>query len=245
VMAGVRAELLKIRTGRMWWVLLLIAVPWCAYISYSFGALATAEGGPVDDAALTTTVARQWFQMHLFTSVIGVMAVTREYSANTVSRSVLLGGGRTRLFWSKTVAATIVAVAYGALAAVLGAVTAWVTLPLLDVEPVWSNELTLTLLGVFAASVLAAPWGAFLGWIFRNQVVALLVLLLLTLMVEPLLFEVNSDVFNWPFSIALMSVYRDVNEGLLAVPVAYAVAAAWVVLAGVLGHLLLRSRDVR
>ncbi|MEE6281375.1 ABC transporter permease [Georgenia sunbinii] len=244
-MALVQAELKKIWTGKMWWVLLVIAVPWCAYIAYSFGVLETQEAGPVDPAALTRTVAQQWFQMHLFTSVLGVMAVTREYSSSTVARSVLLGGGRTRLFWSKTAAATIVAVLYGLLAVVLAVASAWVTLPLLDVEPVWSGELTLTLVGVLAASVLAAPWGAFLGWIFRNQVVAILVLLLLTLMVEPLLLQVNSEAFNWTFSVALQAIYRDPHEGLLAVPVAYAVAGAWIVLSGIVGYSILRSRDVR
>lgn len=247
--AIVRAEWQKLWTGRAWWVLGIVAILWCSYIAYSFGALELnpPDGTPVSDpdpAALTALVARQWFQMHLITSLLAAMAVTREYSAHTISRSVLLSGTRERLFGAKLLTAAGMGALYGLLAAVGAAASAWVTLSVLDVPATASRELALTLVGLVAISVLAALWGSLLGWLFRHPAVTIVVLLITTLMIDPLLQTISADAFSWTFSIVLSAIYLDGKDGLFSLPVAYLTATAWLVVAGLGASVLFRRRDV-
>ncbi|WP_298455198.1 ABC transporter permease [uncultured Cellulomonas sp.] len=246
-----RAEWQKVWTGRTWWVMGAIALLWCSYIAYSFGVLEVsppegvpAGAAPVEPAALTAVVARQWFQMHLVTSLLAAIAVTREYSAHTVTRSVLLAGDRTRLFAAKVLVAAGIGAAYGLVAVVGSVVSTWVSLGVLDVAPTVSRELWLTLVGVFAVSVLGALWGSLLAWVFRNQVVTIVVLLVTTLMIEPLLQTISPDRFSWTFSIVLSAIYLDGKDGLLGLPLAYTAAVAWLAAAAALAAVLLRRRDV-
>nr|WP_297422744.1 ABC transporter permease [uncultured Actinotalea sp.] len=247
----IRAEWQKLWVGRTWWVLGGVAVLWCAYIAYSFGLLevsppdgAAQTTAPSDPASLTALVARQWFQMHLVTSLLGALAVTREHSAHTLRRSVLLAGDRGRLFRAKIVVAAGLGVVYGLVAVAGAAASAWISLAVLDVPPTTSRELTLTLIGVFAVSILGALWGCLLGWALRHPVVTIVVLLVSTLMVEPLLHTLSPDAFSWTFSIALGAIYLDGKEGMLDLPWAYAVALAWITGAAALAATLVRRRDV-
>lgn len=247
--AVLRAEWRKLWSGRAWWVFAVAAIVWCGYIAYSFGALEVnpPEGVPASDpdpAALTALVARQWFQMHLVTSLLAAMAVTREYSASTITRSVLLAGTRERLFAAKLVAALGMGVLYGLLAAVGGLASAWVVLGVLDVPPTASRELVTTLIGLLVISALAALWGSLLGWLFRHPVVTIVVLLITTLMIDPLLQTISAEAFSWTFSIVLSAIYLDGKDGLLSLPVAYLTAGAWLLAAGAGAAVLLRRRDV-
>lgn len=241
-----RAEWQKAWTGKAWWVLLAIAVPWTLLVC--FGTATEYEdalaAGLTDPAAMTADQVKQWFQMLLFTALLGAVLVSREYQTRTISRSVLLSGGRGRLFRAKLIVGTAIGAGYGALAAALSVVSARYFLATVGVELTWTREATLTLLGVFAVSVLAAPWGVLIGWIVRSQVGAVALVLGLTLLVEPGLQRIAPELSAGTFSIALSAIYRDGKPELLAVPWAFVAVGAWLLAVGVLARYLLARRDI-
>lgn len=244
--ALVRVELLKARTGKAWWVLLVVAIPWTLTVCLgeSITGVDELKKGATTEAVLMAEIARQWFQMLLFTALFGALLVGREFSTRSIARSVLLSPSRDDLVRAKLLVGIIGGVLYGLLATALAVASAWFFLLTNDLEPRWTSEVFTTLLGVFAVSVLAAAWGVLIGWICREQLIAVVTVLVLTLLVEPGLQAIAPDVFNFQFTIALSSIYQDTKEGLLAVPVAVAACFAWLAAAGAVALTLTRRRGV-
>lgn len=228
--------------------------PGMAVISVALGTLAgigfvneaqrQLAAGVIDVRAVTDQLVRSWFLTLLFAALFGAIYVTREFGSGAVGRSVLLSGGRARLFLAKLIAGTGAGALFGLLAAGLAAVSPWVFLAPTDYRPEWTAETSLTLVGVFTVTLLGAPWGVLLGWIIRNQAAAVGVLLGLTLLVDESLLRLVPTIGRFTMTIAMSAVYRDGKPELLPVPVASVVIAGWLVLAGLLGYWLFRTRDV-
>lgn len=241
----VHGELRKAVTGRTWWILMLAGTFLCLLSTFGFaseGHKAVAAGGSAAD--VTNDIARAWMMMFLFASLSGAILVTREYGTGTVARSVLLAGSRGRLLVAKTAVATAAGAAFGLLAAGLGALAcAFAGAPYGD-SAAFTRETWLILAGVFACSVLAAPWGALLGWIVRNQVSAVALLITLTLVVDPGVQALAPEAAQYLLTIAMSSVYQDVKPDLLPVPWAFAAIAGWLTAAWFAARRLLTTRDI-
>lgn len=244
--ALLRTEALKARTGKAWWMLLVIFMPLTLMtcLGESIEGVDELKDGKMTEAALTAEIARQWFQMLLVTALFGAILVGREFSTRSIARSVLLSDSRNDLIRAKLIVGTAAGALYGLLAAAMAVASAWFFLVTNDLEPRWTTDVWTTVLGVLAVSVLAAPWGVLIGWICREQLVAVGAVIVLTLLVEPGLQALAPEVFNFPFTIALSSIYQDTKDGLLGVPIAVAISLAWLAAAGALAVVLTRRRDV-
>ncbi len=241
------AEWRKAWTGHAWWLLAAFGVFLSLLASVGFATQAEQQlaDRQTDLPAVTDELVRSWFMLLLFSALFGAVLVTKEFGSGAISRSVLLSGGRDRLFAAKLLVGTAMGLLYGVLAAALAAATPFLFLPGIGQEPEWSGDTTLTLLGVFAVTVLGAPWGVLIGWLLRNQVAAVGALLGLTLLVDESLLRLAPDIGRFTMTIAMSSVYRDGKPELLPVPVALAVIGAWLLLAGFVSRRLLVTRDVR
>lgn len=242
----VHAEALKARTGKAWWLMLVIGIPWTLVVclGVSVAGMEYIEKGATTEPALQAEIARQWFAMLLFTALFGTLLVGREFSTRSIARSTLLSESRNDLIRAKLVVGVASGAAYGLLAVALAFASMWFFFVTNDLELQWTTEVLTTLLGVFAVSVLAAAWGVLIGWICREQIVGVVAVLGLTLLVEPGLQAIAPDIFNFPFTIALSSIYQDTKDGLLAVPAAVAICFAWLAGAGALAVTLTRRMDV-
>ncbi|MEU6481280.1 ABC transporter permease [Streptomyces sp. NPDC047017] len=240
------AEWAKTWTGRAWWSLALIGVALGVLASSGFAATADEDiaKGTTDASAVTDQLVRSWFMLLLFSALLGAVCVTREYQSGAIGRSVLLGGGRSRLLTAKLAAGTAAGVLFGLLAVACAAVSPWVFLAGTEHHPVWTRETTLTLAGVFVVTVLGAPWGVLLGWAIRNQAAAVSTLLGLTLFVDEALLRVLPAVGRFTLTIAMSSVYRDGKPELLSEPWAFVVIAAWLAAAYAVARKVFLSRDV-
>lgn len=239
------AELMKVRTGRTWWLLALAGVAMCVLTSYGYAVEGRAGGalaGPPDE--VTGSIARSWMMMFLFAGILGALSVSREFGSRTITRTALLGGGRQRVFAAKMVAAAGIGVAFGALAVVGAVLAPLVIMPPLGLTAAWSPAVTWTVVGVFASSVFAAVWGGFLGWLVRNPIVAVGAVVCLTLLVDPGLQRLAPEVAQYLFTIALSSLYGDQKPVLLGAGAALACVAAWLAGTGVLAGRLFASRDI-
>lgn len=240
------AELRKLATSRGAWSLLVIGLGLGFLFTEGFtqAAREALDAGVSDAATQTAVIVRSWFAMSLLSGILGAVSVTREYASGAISRSVLVAGSRSRLFGAKIVAGTVAGLVLGVVAAALSlAVASW-SMSRIGHDMVWSREATLTTLGILGTTALSATWGVLLGWILRNQVVTILVIVGLTLMVEPGVQSFAPDVAAYLFTIAMTGVNLDGKEGLLSIGASYAVLAAWIVVLGLAARTLVARRDL-
>ncbi|MDX3854084.1 ABC transporter permease [Streptomyces sp. AK02-01A] len=241
----IAGEARKALTGRAWWYLPLAGAWLCLITTFGYvseGEKAIASGSTA--LAVGQDVARAWMMMFLLSSVFGAVAVTRDYASGTMIRSMLLAGSRSRLFGAKLVVATAAGAVFGLFAVVLGTASVFLGPLPFGLEAAADGETALILAGVFVCCLLAAPWGALVGWIVRSQTGAVATLLALTLAVDPGLQRLVPDAAKFLLTIAMSSVYRDVKPDLLSLPWAYAVIAAWLAAAFLVGRRLVRTRDI-
>lgn len=237
-----RSELLRILTGRTWWILAASGILMSTVTAYGYAENGREVG--LADAVVTGDVVRAWMMMFLFSSLLGGVLFTRDAHSGALSRSVILTRGRTEVYWAKASAAIIAGAGFGTVAALLGVATALAFLPTAGMEAVWSTDAVLTVLGVFLCSLIAAPFGLFVGMIVGNTAGASALLLLVTLLVDPGLQRLVPEAARYLFTIALSAVYRDAKPELLSMPLGALVAVAWVLALGCVGYLLLQRRDL-
>jgi hypothetical protein len=240
-----KAEALKAISGRTW--LFVGAVGVLLGFMTTAGYTTTIEqeiAAGLDPAAATASMVRFWFGMMLASMLFGAIFVTREYGDGAIARSVLVSGGRGRLFAAKLAVATGVGAIFALLAGGLAVGSAWLFLPLAGQQLVWSSEATLTLLGVVAVVLLAAPWGVMFGWLIRNQVVTVVTLLVLTLLVDEALLRLVPAVGRFTMQIAMGAVYRDAKPEMLSPATALLVILGWIAIVGFFAQRRLRRADV-
>jgi ABC-2 type transport system permease protein len=192
----VATELLKLRTTRMWWGLLLVAVALVALIAglnASFAGRSVAGGTPALPAPDQPSVLRGLYGGALgtgtvFALVIGILGMTGEYRHKTITPSLLAVPRRSRLVVAKILAYLLVGLGMGVVltgTAVAAAGTAIV---------VRGYPLGLGADGVARTMALAvvgcgiwAVFGLGLGTLLRNQIAAVVAALASQLLLEQLL----------------------------------------------------------
>jgi len=192
----VRSELLKIRSTRLWWALLLGAV---LLVLVQAGFTAAFEGEdqgfgdvsvlpPGDDPELLRTVYTQgFFGGYIFALILGITGLTGEYRYETITPTFLVAPRRHPVVVAKLIGNLVVGAVYGV------ACTAAAILAGGLVLVAKGFDLGLTADGVpraIAMSVLAmALWtliGIGVGTLITNQIAAILVGVAVAYIVEPL-----------------------------------------------------------
>lgn len=201
------------------------------------------QGLPV--AKATTESVKYWFMLLLGSGLFGVMFVTREYSNGAMSRSVLLGGSRGRLFTAKTLATALAGAGAALVGLVAIALTTTVIMPVSGIRAEWSSEATQTSAGVFAAVFVTTLFGAAVGWLVRHQGIGIAVFLVMALVVDEGLFRLVPRVGKFMLQPALSSLYRDGRADLLSVPWASFMTALWVIVPTLLGMVVFMRSDIK
>jgi len=205
---AVRAEVLRTRSTRTWWVLTIVMVVYlaglAAVMTFSLGA---APGAPMsldDPLTLQMLYALTPSLGYVFPMILGAMAVTGEIRHQTITPTFLTEPKRGRVLAAKLVVALGLGLLIGAVATVVnasvvaGLAAAQGSGPALEDAATW---------GVLGRSVLALGiWGAVgvgFGALIRNQIAAIVVVLAFTQLVEPVLrialgaFEATRDVASY------------------------------------------------
>jgi hypothetical protein len=95
---------------------------------------------------------------------------------------------------AKLVASGIGGIAFGLAAAASTVLSSALILEMSGEQLVWDDESRLIVVGVFAVSALAAPWGMLIGWIVRSPVAALAGIMAWTLIAESAIIALAPDV---------------------------------------------------
>ncbi|QNP72663.1 ABC transporter permease [Streptomyces roseirectus] len=239
------AEWRKIWTGRAWWAVSAAALLMCVMADAGMLQQELAKTPRPDSTReITSTLVQGWFMVELAAAVVAMLAVTREFGNGAISRSVLLSGGRGRLVAAKLTAAACCGAAFALVAGALAAVSPWLFMAGREQRPEWTMTTTWTLLGVMLVVVTGALWGALLGLLIRQQVAAILVLLISTWLVGEGLLRLVPAVGRFTIDEAMASVYRGGNEHLLPIPWALLVLAAWLAAGTVAARALFLRRDL-
>lgn len=192
---ALRVEWLKIRTTRLWWILLLVMIGYVAmiavFITFSFSA--AAKSGAPNAPSLqdrTTLLAAYTLGLplgYVFPVVIGVLAMTTEYRYQTITPTFLGEPSRALVLAAKLVVNFLLGLVAGVLA--LGAgllaaapVVAFTGHPAMLDDPLVWRSLAQACLGMG----LWAAIGVGVGALLRNQVAAVVVIIAFSQLVEPL-----------------------------------------------------------
>jgi ABC-type transport system involved in multi-copper enzyme maturation permease subunit len=191
----VATELLKLRTTRVWWGLLIAGVL-LAFLNSGLLAgtagLALGNGQPspppTDPALLRSIYTGGFANGYVITLCLGVLGMAGEYRHQTITPTLLAVPSRTRLVASKLVAYLLAGLAYGVVLVAVGAVLGAVILA------ARGYPAGLGAPGVVRSMLLAAlgcaVWAVFglgLGTLITNQIVALLTAIGFGVLAGPLL----------------------------------------------------------
>jgi ABC-2 type transport system permease protein len=237
----VAAELLKLRTTRTFWALAGSAVGLVLLIVVLTVALDDHLRDPSDVRSLLSTAGIAG----LLTLVLGVVAGAGEYRHGTIASTLLVTPQRLR-----AVSATVCACFLGGLAIGLAAagLTALIALPWLSAKDAVlpsTGDLLEVFLGGALYSALAAALGAALGALLRNQVAAVVIVLVLIFVVDPAVSALLEDVGQ--FTLTGLGIAMSGGEGdtdLLPRGVAAAVWSLYALLLTALAAIFTARRDI-
>jgi hypothetical protein len=243
-----RAELLRTVSGRALGGLLLIAVLLNAIAI--FGA-SVAEIDAVRAGQLTLTDAshslvRLGFGALLFSSLFGALLTTSEFRSGSVARSLFVSERPERLIAAKWVAALVTGLVFGVAAVASAVVTSAIVLEARGEQLLLDRESILIMVGVFAATTLAAPWGMLIGWVVRAQTATLVGLLAWTAIAEPAVNGLVPELGRFLPGGAQTAIYRgfDAGDAAVSTPAGYLLFAGWLAVAATAAVLLARRRDL-
>jgi ABC-2 type transport system permease protein len=237
------SELLKLRTTRTFWALAGSAVGLVLLIVVLSLSLDDQLNTEQEVSDLLSTPGLSG----LLTLVLGVVVGAGEYRHGTIASTLLVTPNRLR-----AVAAQVVACFLGGLLIALAAVAAVlvIALPWLSAKgaPIPSAaDLAGDLVGGVGYAGLAAALGTALGALLRNQVAAVVTILVLIFVVEPVLQALVNDLA--PFTLtglgaAMSGASGDDGTDLLAPGVAALVWACYASLLAVLAAISTSRRDI-
>ncbi|NUV67127.1 MULTISPECIES: ABC transporter permease [unclassified Streptomyces] len=196
-----RSEVLKLTTTRLWWVLLLAALACSAGLTalIVFGGL-NAPRSPLSFGTAADAVPAYNMAValaYVFPLAIGVITVTQEYHARTISATLLAEPRRARVYAAKLLVGLGTAFVYGTVAVLSGAL---VSAALLSGHGKPTYLTDGAVLGALGGSIVVMTlWGAIgvgVGALVRNQVAAIVGILLVTQFLEPTLRILASSLGN-------------------------------------------------
>jgi ABC-2 type transport system permease protein len=177
------AELLKMRTTRTFWGMALAAAGLVLLIVILSLALDEELGSETDVHSLLSSAGLSG----LMTLVLGVVVGAGEYRHGTIAWTLLVTPRRLRAVASQVIACAVAGLTVGVVSFAISAAIAipWVSAKGVPLPP--ASDLLGVVAGVGAYAGLAAALGAGLGALLRNQVAAVVIVLVQIFVVDPTL----------------------------------------------------------
>jgi hypothetical protein len=241
-----RAELIKLRTTRTFAGLAGAAIATSLLITVLVALLTE----PTEDSVLVDVFTTDLSSLFIF--VLAIIGITGEWRHRTITSSLLAAPDRLRFLAAKTLAFAAAGAILSVLISVAVAIVGSVILSIRDLPLPEAGELVAQ---VGRNAVVAALTGALavgLAALVRNQVVAVVGLLLLGLLIEPTVTALVPEVGRFGPFVALPTAAADISADdaglgdvdLLSPGLAALAMMAWIGAAFAAGHALLRGRDV-
>ena len=246
-----RAELLKLRTTRLWIVLLVVTVAVVGLIVVAV--LASTPGRDPEARALhdLQTVADVRTLLSIggiaatLALVLGATMTTTEYRYGTAGITYLATPRRPRVVTAKMLAAVPVGALFGLVGASVPVLVALAWFAVKGGSVPLDHTIPLEILQIGLQSLFAAVMGVAVGAVLRNQVAAIVGLLVWVLVVESIVSALIPVTAKWfPFSGAAGAFSSQASDRLFGRPEAGLLMAAYVVLGWAAAVWFERHRDV-
>jgi ABC-2 type transport system permease protein len=223
-----RAELLKLRTTRTFLALVAAAL----LLSLLVVVLTAVLGDKFSERDVKSLFTADF--TGLFILLLGVMGMAGEWRHRTITGTILAAPNRLRLLGAKVLSyaaagallSLIVTVTIMIVGTIILSVRDQTTVGLLDLEDVlWRNLLVAALLGALGVGI---------GGLVRNQVVAIVGILIFGFAIEPTLFALVPEVARFaptqgaPSGIIQVDSFNDSPSDLLAPGIALLVMLGWI-----------------
>jgi len=243
-----RAELLKVRSVRMTWGLVVAAL---AFVALNVVAIALASGQRGAPSLTLESTVRSVYASAGAASVVvlvlGIVGMTTEYRHQTITPTFLATPRRGRLLVAKLVVHAAVGLVLGVVAVVLAYLLAAGVLTTRTHAGISGGTLVQVAGGVLLGYAIYAALGVSVGALVRNQVAAIVAALLWVLLVEALVVAFLPAVGRWLPGGALNGVLgtTSVNgERYLPAPLAALVLLGYGVLLALVAARTTLRRDV-
>jgi ABC-2 type transport system permease protein len=185
----VRAELLKLHTTRTFWGLAGATLGLVLLIVVLTLALNDSFSDEDDVRSVLSTAGASGLLM----IVLGVVASAGEYRHGTIASTLLVTPDRLRAVGAQTLACAVAGLAVGLVVAALTAVIGLPWLSARDAPTLSTGELLGLFLGGALYSGLAAALGTGVGALLRNQVAAVVLVLVMLFVVDPTVAALAED----------------------------------------------------
>ena len=240
------AELVKLRTTRTFAALAGAAIG----LSVLLTVLSASLGDPTEESVLQDVFATDLSS--LFILLLAIVGITGEWRHRTITSSLLAAPDRLRFLLAKTLAFAVAGVALSVLISIAVAIVGYAVLVFRDLPtPGLGEVLDLAARGALIAALLGA-FGVTIGALVRNQVAAVVGVILTLLAVLPALLALAPSVGRFDPLIALPTALTGLTPDeaglpdvdLLAPGLALLLTLAWIGLAFAAAAALLRARDL-
>ena len=193
----IHAELLKLRTTRVFWAYVAAAL---AFVPVSIALAMTSgqEAAPLESSEGLRNVMSAASAGTLLLLLVGISLMAGEFRHNTVTTTFLISPDRRRVVAAKLAAASAVGVGVAVLASLLTLAIALPWLAARDVEvSLLSSDIGIPVLGALIGTALAAVVGVGLGALLPNQILAITVVVVWTSVVDALLVGFAPEIGRW------------------------------------------------
>ena len=239
----IAAELLKLRTTRSSIGLAIATLLVVGFLVVLTLALTSRLGGEDGIRSLLSTAGAGG----LLIMVLGVVASAGEYRHGTIAATLLVAPDRLRVMTAKVIASIAVGAGIGIAAAAL---TAAIALPWLSARGAALTLSTGEVIGQFAGGVLynglAAPLGVAIGALLRNQIAAVVLVMVVLFVVDPTLSVLIEDYAEYSLtglSVAMAGA-QDAADELLPVWAAALIWGGYTLAVIAAATIALRRRDL-
>lgn len=240
------AELLKLRTTRTFAALAGAAVGTSLLLTVLVSVLTE----PTEKSVLIDVFASD--TSGLFILLLAVVGISGEWRHRTIAGSLLAAPSRLRFLAAKTLAFAAAGLLLSLSICLAVSIVAFVILTVRDLPLPQLGELVELAVRGAGVAALVGALGVCLGALVRNQVVAIVGVLLLSFLLEPLLLGLAPDVGRFGPFVALPTAAADLSPAdtglgdvtLVAPGAAVLLMLAWIGVTFAAGGALLRRRDV-
>lgn len=203
--AAVNAEFAKVLTTRMWWILALILFGYVGLCAGGLAALFSALGDQMNSrpgAPHIGTLAPSIYSFvtsvgYVFPVLFGALATTGEFRHQTLTPTFLATPHRQRVLGAKNLSFLVIGAVYGVIGLLASVGIGAIVLAAFDKQTLLGETDTWALVGrAILAMALWATLGVGLGALVRNQVAAIVGVLVFTQFIEPLL-RAASSLADW------------------------------------------------
>jgi ABC-2 type transport system permease protein len=242
----IHAELLKLRTLRMFWWSVVATIAFVP-VSIAHAILAKPHGVGPESSEGFRNVLSAASSGGVLVLLIGIIAIAGEFRHNTITSTFLITPDRKRVIAAKLATTTLLGVALGIVASLLSLAIALPWLASRDVTLAGHGaDIALVLLGGIAATAVSAVVGVGFGALVTNQTLAITAALVWSFVVDAILVSLLPGVGRWTpgGAASALSSVATANSDLLPIWAAAAVFTAYGLAFAAVGSRLIMHRDI-